>query len=78
MPRLQAVSLSPYVEAAREIDGPGACGMLQPFKVSAFAAARWGSQPRHPRLPDHPRIDRWLDDVVQPAAQLYFGLPVRT
>ena len=33
----KAVKVSAYVEPAREIDGPGACGMLRPFRVSAVA-----------------------------------------
>ncbi|GGH28454.1 hypothetical protein GCM10007036_37650 [Alsobacter metallidurans] len=73
----KAVRVSNYVEPAREISGPGACGMLQPFRVSAVAEgsvalsskATWA-------CPVIPVIDGWVNEVVQPAAELYYGARV--
>jgi hypothetical protein len=70
----KAVPVTAYVEPAREIDGPGACGMLQPFKVSAFAGGTVGLTSRATlACPIISEIDRWLLDVVQPAAEIYYG-----
>src|SRR6478609_7566805 len=70
----KVVPVTAYVEPAREIDGPGACGMLQPFKVSAFAGGTVGLTSRATlACPIIPEIDRWLLDVVQPAAEIYYG-----
>jgi hypothetical protein len=66
-----------YVEPARGIDGPGACGMLQPFRISAVAGGSVSlSQKAVLACPIVPVIDAWIADVVQPAAQAYFGQPV--
>lgn len=71
------VKVTPWVEPAREISGPGACGMLQPFRVSAFADGTVGLTSRATlACPLIPVVDGWLEDVVQPAAQLYFGTRV--
>jgi hypothetical protein len=59
------------------IDGPGACGISYPFKVSAFGGGTVGlTQKVTLGCPIIPRIDGWIDDVVQPAARLYFGVGV--
>src|SRR3954463_6575119 len=73
----QMVQPSAYMSRASKIDGPGACGMDYPFKVSAFSS---GSVALTSKVtlacPIIPRIDTWLDEVVKPAALLYFGVPV--
>ncbi|MEN3931242.1 extensin family protein [Microvirga sp. W0021] len=61
----------------KSIDGPGACGMQSPFRVSALAEGSVGlKQKLTLACPIIPTIDGWLDDVVKPAALLYFGVPV--
>ena len=68
------VKVTPWVEPAKEISGPGACGMLQPFRLSAFADGTVGLTSRATlACPIIPVIDGWIEEVVQPAAQLYFG-----
>lgn len=68
------VKVTPYTEPAREIDGPGGCGMLQPFRVSALAEGSVGLKSRALlACPMLPALDRWLIEVVQPAARLYYG-----
>src|SRR3954468_767550 len=73
----QLVQPSAYMSRSSKIDGPGACGMDYPFKVSAFSS---GSVALTSKVtlacPIIPRIDTWLDEVVKPAALLYFGVPV--
>jgi Extensin-like protein C-terminus len=69
---------SAAVVRAAKIDGPGACGMDYPFKVAAFANGGVGlRKPTTLACPIIPRIDTWLEEVVRPAATLYFGVPVR-
>lgn len=61
----------------KSIDGPGACGMQRPFRVSALAEGSVGlKQKLTLACPIIPTIDDWLDNVVKPAALLYFGVPV--
>jgi hypothetical protein len=66
-----------YMSRASAIDGPGACGISYPFKVAAFGDGSVGLN-RQATLacPIIPTIDVWLNDVVQPAASLYFGTSV--
>jgi hypothetical protein len=71
------VQPSAYMARASRIDGPGACGMDYPFKVAAFSSGSVGLAKQVTlACPIIPRIDTWLDEVVKPAASLYFGVPV--
>lgn len=66
-----------YMSRTSEIDGPGACGISYPFKVAAFADGTVGLTQRLTlACPIIPHIDQWLEEVVQPAAALYFGTRV--
>jgi hypothetical protein len=66
-----------YMATAAPIDGPGACGISHPFKIAAFGGGEISlRQPVTLGCPIIPRIDGWLDEVVQPAAELYFGTRV--
>ena len=66
-----------YMALASKIDGPGACGMDYPFKVSAFSAGSVGLTSKVTlACPIIPSIDGWLDGTVKPAALLYFGVPL--
>ena len=68
-----AVKLTPHIEPAKEIDGPGACGMLRPLRVSAFAEGNVALSSRALlACPMLPAVDRWLTETVMPAAQIYF------
>lgn len=69
--------VSAYVQPAREIDGPGICGLTSPFRVSALqdGAVSFNSS----YLLDCPMIaalNTWLSEVVQPTARARFGQPV--
>lgn len=68
------VQPSAYMSRSSPIDGPGACGISYPFKVSAFQGGEVALNQRATlACPIIPRVDGWLNDTVQPAAQLYFG-----
>jgi hypothetical protein len=68
------VQPSAYMAQSSRIDGPGACGMDHPFKISAFANGEVGLRSRVTlACPIIPRIDQWLDEIVRPAAMMYFG-----
>jgi hypothetical protein len=71
------VQPSAYMSRSAPIDGPGACGISYPFKVAAFADGSVGLSTRGTlACPIIPSIDAWLNEVVQPAASLYFGTSV--
>jgi len=71
------VQPSAYMSQASKVSGPGVCGMDYPFKVAAFANGTVGvNKPATLACPIIPRIDTWLDEVVKPAAALYFGTTV--
>lgn len=66
-----------YARIAEEIDGPGICGLTRPFKVTALqggAVAFNATATLDCSMVAE--LDQWLVDVVQPAAQARFGLPV--
>jgi hypothetical protein len=78
----------PYIKQSREISGPGACGADYPIKVAAFAseftASIGGGQGFAAAVkpeatlacPMVPALNRWMNEVVQPAAMEWFGQPV--
>lgn len=71
------VQPSAYVALSSKIDGPGVCGMDHPFKVAAFNNGEVGLKSKVTlACPIIPRIDTWLDEIVKPAAVMYFGVPV--
>jgi Extensin-like protein C-terminus len=71
------VHVSGYVQSAAEIDGPGVCGLVHPFKVAALAGETIMLSPTQTlACPMLPALDQWLLEVVQPAAQADFGQAV--
>jgi hypothetical protein len=68
-----AVKMSAYVEPMNRIDGPGACGMQQPLRVSAFANGTIGLTSRATMSCSAvSSVNRWITEVVEPAAVLYY------
>ncbi|WP_244610421.1 extensin family protein [Microvirga pakistanensis] len=73
----RVVQPSAYMALSSKIDGPGVCGMDYPFKVAAFNNGAVGLTSKVTlACPIIPRIDTWLDEIVKPAAVMYFGAPV--
>ncbi len=71
------VQPSAYMARSAKVDGPGACGMDYPFKVAAFSAGSVGvTKTVTLACPIIPRIELWLEEVVKPAAVMYYGVPV--
>jgi hypothetical protein len=75
--RQKRVTPSVDIVRTRTIDGPGVCGMEYPFRIQAFNEGSVALKTQAVlACPVIPHIDGWLRDVVQPAAQLYYGMDV--
>ena len=71
------VQPSAYMSPMSKIDGPGVCGMDHPFKVAAFSEGTVSLKTNVTlACPIIPSIDGWLNEIVKPAALMYFGIPV--
>lgn len=71
------VQPSVHVQPAREIDGPGICGLKKPFKVTALAGGSVAlKSPGTLGCPMIASLDKWVSDVVQTSAMARFGQPV--
>jgi len=69
--------VSAYIQPAREIDGPGICGLSYPFKVSALLDG--GVRFNAVYTLDCPmiaRLNAWVSEIVQPAARARLGQEV--
>jgi hypothetical protein len=71
------VAQSEYIQVANEMSGPGICGMTRPFKVTALqnGAVAFNSTATLD-CSMVAELDQWLAEIVQPAAQARFGVPV--
>jgi hypothetical protein len=72
------VQLSSYVSLRdKPIDGPGTCGMEKPLRVAAFANGGIGlTSSATLACPVVATTDKWLAEVVQPAAMNVLGAQV--
>lgn len=72
------VQLSSYVSLREKpIDGPGTCGMEKPLRVAAFSGGSIGLTSNATlACPVVATTDKWLADVVQPAAMNVLGAQV--
>jgi hypothetical protein len=71
------IAQSEYIQPANEMSGPGICGLTRPFKVTALqnGAVAFNSTATLD-CSMIAELDQWLTDIVQPAAQARFGVPV--
>jgi hypothetical protein len=68
------IHTSAYVQPAHEINGPGICGLTQPFKVTALLDGEVTFNGSYTLdCPMIAALNTWLTDVVQPTAQARFG-----
>jgi len=68
---------SPFVRERAALGGPSLCGARHPFEMSAAAGGRVRLHPvALLRCPMLPAVDRWVQEVVTPAARRHFGQPV--
>jgi len=71
------VTTTEFITPAKEIDGPGSCGMQQPFRVTRLGNGTVALKQRMTlACPALSEAEAWLADTIQPAAELYFGQPV--
>lgn len=71
------VQASSVVHAFHDMDGPGICGLTHPFKVTALAEGHVVLNATQTLdCPMIAALDRWIREVVQPAAMARFGEPV--
>lgn len=70
-----AVRPSPFVQTRAALGGPSVCGTARPFEMSAAAGGRVALRPAALlRCPMIPQVERWVADVVEPAARRHFGV----
>ncbi|MFG1358497.1 extensin-like domain-containing protein [Xanthobacter pseudotagetidis] len=73
----KGVVASAFMEPLSALNGSGACGMEHPFQVNAFADGNVVLEPTGKlACPVIRETDRWLAQVVQPAAMAWMGQPV--
>ena len=71
------VQATEFITPAKEIDGPGPCGMQQPFRITRLGNGSVALKQRMTlACPALAEAEAWLADTIQPAANLYFGQPV--
>jgi hypothetical protein len=63
-----------FVHPRSALGGPSVCGAEMPFEMSAADDGRVAlNPPASLRCPMIPQINRWVKEVVEPAANHYFG-----
>lgn len=73
----RVVRNSRYIQQRSSLGGPGVCGALRPFKMAAANSGRVALKPPALlRCPMVPQVDRWVSEVVSPAARRYLGSAV--
>ena len=68
---------SPFIVAAKEVDGRGSCGISYPLRVAAFSQGSVAVGPNATLgCPLVDAVESWLRESVQPAAIAWYGAPV--
>ncbi|KQP28372.1 extensin [Methylobacterium sp. Leaf469] len=71
------VETGEFITQVKAIEGPGVCGMLQPYRVTRMGGGSVALKQRMTlACPALAEAEAWLADTIQPAAALYFGQPV--
>ncbi len=68
---------SPLVQGRSALGGPSFCGAERPFQMAAANGRVAMNPPATLRCPMVPQVDRWMANIVEPAASRHFGVPVR-
>ena len=67
-------SKSPFLEPHSALGGPSVCGALRPFDMRGTISGRVKLAPAATlQCGMIPTVDRWVTEVVEPAAQRYLG-----
>ncbi|WP_052341161.1 extensin family protein [Salinarimonas rosea] len=73
----QEVRPTAYMSQRPRLDGPGTCGIDKPFEITALLDGQVRlKQEATLGCPVTAATERWLEEIVQPAALLYLGAPV--
>ncbi len=69
-----AVRRTSFIQPHSSLGGPSVCGTEHPFEMSAAMGGRVAMRPPALlRCPMIPSVDRWVAEVVEPAARFHFG-----
>lgn len=72
-----AVRQTSFIRTRSALGGPSVCGAEQPFEMAAAGDGRVILRPPAMlRCPMIPQVERWVSDVVEPAARFHFQQPV--
>jgi len=72
-----AVRESPFIKTRLALGGPSACGAERPFELAATDGGRVKLQPvALLRCPMIPQVNRWVREVIEPAALRYYNVPL--
>lgn len=69
-----AVRETSFIHGRSALGGPSVCGSEHPFEMAAADGGRVSLKPTALlRCPMIPQVDRWVAEVVEPAARFHFG-----
>ncbi|MBX9684346.1 MAG: extensin family protein [Hyphomicrobium sp.] len=72
-----SVRQTTFLRGRSALNGPSTCGAEAPFEMSAADGGRVALRPAAMlRCPMIPQVDRWVRDVVEPAARAHLGQSV--
>jgi hypothetical protein len=72
-----AVRESAFIKTRSALGGPSVCGAEQPFEMAAADGGRVTLKPTALlRCPMIPQVDRWIANVIEPAALQTYGVPL--
>ncbi len=72
-----AVRQTNVVRARSALGGPATCGTENPYEMSAALGGRVAMKPAALlRCPMIPQVEKWIAEVVEPAARFHFRQPI--
>ena len=72
-----AVRQSSFIQSRSTLGGPSECGAERPYEMSGADGGRVAMKPPAMlRCPMIPQIERWVAEVVEPAARNYYRQPL--
>lgn len=71
------VRSTPFIRHHAALGGPSVCGTARPFEMAAAMNGQVTFKPAALlRCPMIPQVERWITQVVAPAARYHYGMPV--
>lgn len=68
------IRYSPFIRTHAALGGPSVCGTAKPFEMAAAMNGRVVLKPAALlRCPMIPQVERWVKQVVEPAARYHYG-----